>query len=116
MSSVDLRRAKQKAQRVRWQTLIEDAVRSGRGPTEFCRSRGLDVSHYYYWRRVLARKDQEELAPGRFALVDQDVTLHDTGEAPALELVTADGWRLQIRPGVDKETLRLVIDALRPNP
>lgn len=104
MGSIDLRLVSQEAQRVRWQTLIADAVRSGRGPIEFCRSRGLDASHYYYWRRVLAPQDQEEHAPGKLVLLDRDLSLQAGGENQALELVTADGWRLHIRPGVDKET------------
>ena len=64
---------------------------------------------------MLAREDQEERAPGQFVLLVQDLSLYAGEEDPALDLETAEGWRLQIRPGVDQETLRLVIDALRPN-
>lgn len=114
MSSVELRRAKQKARCSRWRAFIEESRRSGQGPTEFCRARGLDVAQFYYWRRVLAREDQEEHTPGQFVLLGQDISLHAGDEDSALELETADGWHLRIRPGVDKETLRLVIDVLRP--
>nr|WP_321472885.1 hypothetical protein [uncultured Paludibaculum sp.] len=94
--------------------MIEESRRSGQGPTEFCRARGLDVAQFYYWRRVLAREDQEEHTTGQFVLLGQDISLHAGDEDSALELETADGWHLRIRPGVDKETLRLVIDVLRP--
>lgn len=114
MSSVDLRRARQGVQRSRWRCLIEEFRRSGQGPTEFCRARGLDVAQFHYWRRVLAREDQEEHTPGQFVLLGRDISLKAGDEDPALELETADGWHLRIRPGADKETLRLVIDALRP--
>lgn len=115
MSSIAPRGAKQKARCSRWRAFIEEFRRSGQAPTEFCRARGLDVAQFYYWSRVLAHEDQEEQTPGQFVLVGQDISLHAGDEDPVLELETTDGWFLRIRPGVDKETLRLVLDALRPN-
>lgn len=67
MSRVEIRRAQQKAQRVHWRTLIDEAQTSDRGPTEFCRARGLYVAHFYYWRRALALEGQEQKIEGRFA-------------------------------------------------
>lgn len=116
MSSVDLRRARQRAERARWRTLVAEAQSSGRGPTEFCRLRGLNVSQYYYWRRVLSLETHEQSYDGRFALVGHDVVVQGCRDEPALEVEMDDGWRLHIRPGADEATLRLVIDALRRKP
>ena len=52
-------------------------------------------------------------AAARFALVDRGAARQGLREA-ALELVLATGERLRISAGVDRDTLRTVLEALRP--
>jgi hypothetical protein len=49
----------------------------------------------------------------RFALVERSARRQERTAEAALELLLATGERLRIGPGVDKTTLRTVLDALR---
>jgi len=111
MTHQELKATESAARRERWRGLIEEARKSGHGPTRFCRERGIDADQFYYWRRTLAL--EEETTPGHFALVGRDVALQPSLDDERLELETDDGWRLRIPRGVDEPTLRVVIGALR---
>jgi transposase-like protein len=105
--------------RGQWQTLIAEAVRSGRSIRAFCRERGVTEGQFYAWRRRLngkvqgaAQRRAEGAVPAAtFALVQEP----GANPAPAgVELVWADGRRLRIGPGVDAATLRTVLAVLEP--
>jgi hypothetical protein len=71
----------------------------------------------YMWRESLAGgvRKQKKAEPVRFALVDSGERSKATGEPSAakLELLMPSGERLRLERGVDAETLRLVLEALR---
>lgn len=71
--------------------MIEEFRRSGQVRTEFCRARGLDVTRFYYWSRVLAQGDQANQAPGQFVLLNRAVSPPDGEAGAAVEVVAADG-------------------------
>ncbi len=103
-----------------WQKTIREAVRSGMSIGEFCRKRRLRESQFYWWRRELkVRREEQTRRPQggqvgarSFALVSEEAGATDAG----MELVLGDGRHLRIRQGVKEETLRAVLAALEPQP
>lgn len=69
------------------------------------------------WRARLRGKagQQKKAEPVRFALVERGTRDQATRETPvaSLELLLPSGERLRIQRGVDGETLRTVLEALR---
>ena len=69
----------------------------------FCQQRRTSEYSFYHWRKRL-----REQLPMKFALVES------SRSAPAaVEVILASGERLQIAPGVEAATLRLVLSVLR---
>jgi hypothetical protein len=104
-----------------WQKVIGEAARSGVSIREFCRSRKLKESQFYWWQRVLKQRREERTrhqkcknkGRGRdgqvsFALVSEDGSAMEAG----IELVLGHGLRVRISKGVDAETLRTVLSAV----
>lgn len=103
-----------------WQQVIGEAARSGLSISEFCRQRKLRENQFYWWRRKLKDRQQEQTLRRRgkpkgksgnqktFALVSDNPGDLDAG----IELVLSDGRRIRISRGVDEETLRTVLTAV----
>ena len=89
-----------------WQELIAQQEQSGLGVHAFCVQHGVTEASFYGWRKQLRGG-----SPVGFALVEA------AGGGPkspmAVELVLATGERLQILPGADPATLRMVLGVLR---
>jgi len=109
--------------RAHWQDVVAAGKASNLSVREFCRQRGIQPSHFYYWRQRFAGETAAAMQPSarrkpesRFALVRAEpaptaaAATHDG----AVELILESGWRLHIRPGVDAATLRTVLSALAP--
>ncbi|MGA7235011.1 MAG: transposase [Bryobacteraceae bacterium] len=92
--------------RDQWRERIAEHARSGLSIKQFCKDRGIAEHCFYAWRKRL-----RETEPVRFALVDRT----RTQQAPEwnLELLLVTGERLRIGAGVDRATLRTVMEALR---
>jgi hypothetical protein len=75
---------------------------------QFCKERGLTEYSFYAWRKRLQKKE-----PVHFALVDRRAARQESATEAALELVLTTGERLRIGVGVDLDTLRTVLEALR---
>jgi transposase-like protein len=88
-----------------WRKLISQHLQSDLSVKAFCQKHAVCEQSFYSWRKRLS-EDQ----PARFALVEASGAASRT---PFLELVLADGERLQIAPGVDAATLRTVLALLR---
>jgi hypothetical protein len=100
-----------------WTAVISEQENSGQSVRRFCRERSVGEHSFYMWRARLrggARK-QKKAEPVRFALAEPGERSKATRETPAgsLELLLPNGERLPIERGVDTETLRLVLEALR---
>jgi transposase len=90
-----------------WRTRISAQERSGISVKQFCKQQGVTEQCFYYWRKRL-----QTTTSMRFALVEAEPR-RGTAEHAALELVLMTGERLRISAGVDAETLRQVLEALR---
>jgi hypothetical protein len=91
-----------------WAERIAAQACSGVSVKQFCKQQGLTECSFYAWRKRL-----QEKGPVRFALVERSARRQERTAEAALELLLATGERLRIGPGVDKTTLRTVLDALR---
>jgi hypothetical protein len=101
-----------------WIGVISEQENSGQSVRRFCRERSVGEHSFYMWRARLRgkRREQKKAAePVRFALVEPGERSKATRETPAgsLELQMPNGERLRIERGVDAETLRTVLEALR---
>ena len=86
-----------------WRQLIAAQQQSGMSVRAFCQQRRTSEYSFYHWRKRFA-----EQLPMKFALVES------SRSAPAaVEVILASGERLQIAPGVEAATLRLVLSVLR---
>lgn len=108
-----------------WRGHLTAQVRSGLSASAYCRFRGLSAPSFYYWKRKLA----PESGQGQGGMGREKAGLPGTdggggpifaevrvaglfAEAPALEVVLANGLRVVVRPGFDGETLARVVQAL----
>jgi transposase-like protein len=88
-----------------WRGLISRQEQSGMTVQAFCAQQGVTEASFYNWRKQL-----RESAAISFALVAP----RNGEERPApVELVLATGERMQIAPGTDAATLRMVLAVLR---
>ena len=71
----------------------------------FCAERSLTEASFYHWRKQLRNN-----APVSFALVE-----HNRGNKPSMpvEVTLASGDHVQVAPGTDAATLRMVLAVLR---
>jgi putative transposase len=89
-----------------WSKLIAEQEATGQTVRPFCRERGIGEHSFYQWRKRL-----RENRAMRFARLETKAA--SVGIAPALELLLSSGERLRIGQGVDPETLRMVLEAVR---
>jgi hypothetical protein len=89
-----------------WRELVSQQEQSGLSVHAFCKQRDVTEASFYNWRKQLRNNNSVG-----FALVDAS----GKGCKPKspVELVLATGDRVQIAPGVDAATLRLVLGVLR---
>ena len=98
-----------------WTAIISEQENSGQNVRKFCRERSVGEHSFYMWRQRLrgGKEKRKKEKPVRFALVDRgEASLAELSGA-SLELLLPSGERLRIERGVDAETLRLVLEALR---
>jgi transposase-like protein len=92
-----------------WRERITEQQSSGLSVKQYCNERGLSSWAFYKWRKQL-----QEAGPVRFALVERRKPPREQNAAEAdLEVVFASGERLRVRSGIDRATLRTVVEALR---
>jgi transposase-like protein len=101
-------RDKQGGRREFWTALIGKQKRSGQSVRTFCQEQGVSQPSFYYWRQQLGG---ERRGPVQFALVETGGSASRTDRGVELEL--AGGVRLQVQPGADAATLRMVLAVLR---
>jgi transposase-like protein len=96
---------KRRTRREYWRELIAQQEKSGTAVQAFCAQQGVTEASFYSWRKQL-----RATAAVSFALVAP----HDNGPRPAtIELVLTGGERIQVAPGADAATLKMVLAVLR---
>src|SRR5437868_5350753 len=97
---------KNRPRREYWREVISEHDRSGLTVHAFCIQRGLTEASFYNWRKQLRGN-----APLSFALVER--TDSRNGRNAPVEVMLASGERVQVAPGTDAATLRMVLAVLR---
>jgi transposase-like protein len=97
---------KHRPRREYWQELVAQQEQSGLSVHAFCEQRGVTEASFYGWRKQLRGG-----SPVGFALVE--ATGSGLRSKAPVELVLATGERVQISPGADAATLRMVLGVLR---
>jgi hypothetical protein len=92
--------------RDQWLKRMRAWERSGQTRAAFCRSRGLNVHTFDYWRRAL-RRASTALVP---VVVAQEAA-HPAADA-VIEVMLADGIRLRVPPGSEAQ-VGAIVSALR---
>ena len=72
----------------------------------FCKQHRTSEYSFYHWRKRLA-----EQLPMKFALVETNRAAPTA--VAAVEVILVSGERLRIAPGINSDTLRLVLSVLR---
>jgi hypothetical protein len=92
-----------------WQQHIEGWQQSGLNQAAYCRQNNLDRHQWTYWKKRLARTDAGvSFVPIKFA--------HNLPVAipkPAINLVTVNGYKIEVSAGFDAVTLRLLISVVQ---
>jgi hypothetical protein len=94
--------------RQQWAKRMQAWERSGQPRAAFCRSRGLNLHTFDYWRRVLR-------APST-ALVPVVVTARRAEAVampPVVEVVLPDGIRVRVPTGFEAAQVATLVSALR---
>jgi hypothetical protein len=103
--------------RVFWQSHIDAYVTEGRSQVAYCRSHGLALATFQYWKRRLSR---EGAKPGRLRLVALDTSILETprgesvrhrDEGPAIQ-IRCGRFSVVVLSGTDGESLRTVLTIL----
>lgn len=103
------------ARREKWRSMIRGAEASGLSLRAYCKQHEVDLSQFYYWRRVLqaeGRQGEQKASQGAFVLVQAAGPSEGAGETPVLELLLDRGWRLRIPRGVDEALLAATLRLL----
>ena len=95
---------KRQTRREYWRELIAQQEKSGTTVQAFCAQQGVTEASFYGWRKQL-----RATAAVSFALVAP----HDGHRPATIELVLTGGERIQVAPGADAATLKMVLAALR---
>ena len=90
--------------RAQWTKWMRTWERSGQTRTAFCRSRGLNLPTFDYWRRVL-RATSTELVPV--------VVAGSSQVTPAIEVVLPDGICVRVPAGCDVAQVGALVSVLR---
>jgi len=107
------------ARREKWRGIVGGAEASGLSLRAYCKQQEVDLSQFYYWRRVLrteGRHPEQKASPGAFVLVrapgQSEAPSQATDQIPVLELLLERGWRLRIPRGVDETLLAATLRLL----
>lgn len=100
-----------------WQDHNERYLRSSLKQRDYCEQQGLPLSTFQWWRRRLALNCQNS-ADNSVELVALNAMLHSPApQEPTIRLVVGGGhYRLEIRDGVQEQTLRAVLNAIEARP
>ena len=92
----------------KWRELIDRQSKSGDSIQAFCRSRELNESSFYYWRKKIELRERDAKGTSLAPVVVIDEM---QGESP-IEIVLADGTKVRVGAKSTREQFAMVIDVL----
>ena len=108
------RRNRERPKELFWRKALERQRASGQTQRQFCESEHLNEGTFSWWRREIAKLDREKGTTQAFV----PVFTGEAGNAPrqgsgAVAEIDLDKRVLRIFSGVDADTLRSILEALR---
>jgi hypothetical protein len=104
-----------------WRGVVKRQARSGLSVLGFCAEQDISEASFYGWRKKLARRDQEKVAPSsRPSKIESADSANGQAFIPlavadsehALEVIHPLGYRVRITGEVNARSLKQVLDAL----
>jgi hypothetical protein len=110
-----------------WRQHIERQRISGLTVRAFCSLHSLKATSFFYWKKEIARRDREAISPSAAAsstapiapafvsvsIVDPPVQRHTNDNGTPIDIRLADGQRVRVRSGCDRQLLADVLAMLR---
>lgn len=112
MTSTEL---KHQANLQRWSQAIQDCRASGLTVKAWCKTQGITATTYYRWERAVLSKMQtptEKTRTVSFAELSAPAQVQRT-VAQSVATVRYNDMSLEIYPGMDADTLRQILAAIR---
>ena len=99
------------ARREHWARIVEQVEASGLSIRQFCEQHSVDEGQFYHWRHRLELEGVRGKTAG--PAQPESVLVQTPGavaraDAPELELILEQPWRLRIRRGVDEAALQIL--------
>lgn len=100
--------------KVYWQNIIREWEKSGMSQAAFCRTRNITHSNFFVWRKRLAAESTAPLSAvfAPVTIKQEDIMLSKPTASMPVRLVLKNNVRLEIASGIDKATLKVVLDVL----
>jgi transposase len=96
-----------------WRRRFREQQASGQSVREYCVERNLTESNFYYWRKTIAERDRQKTAKSKPAFVPVAVVQSPASpDSSPIDIHLANGRRLRVRPGCDREFLLAILAAL----
>ena len=104
----------------RWRRIVREHARSGLGVRDFCRKSRLPESAFYFWRRELLRRQEQEqehreaiVSPPKPTFVAVRVNEHTaSANGGRIEIELSGGRRVHVIAPVDRQALADVLLAV----
>jgi hypothetical protein len=108
-----------------WRRHLAQQRSSGLTVRAFCSLHNLQETSFFYWKKEIARRDREAVSASTatpatapptpafvpVSIIDAPVHRHET----PIDIRLADGQRVRVRSGCDRELLADVLALLRPS-
>ena len=91
-----------------WQAHVKGWEQSGISQAEYCRSKGLSLRNFGYWKKKFFRKSPVTFVPVAVKATPLPASL----SGPSLKLLTRTGFGIEIGDGFKPETLKRLLDTL----
>jgi len=91
-----------------WQAHVKGWEQSGVSQSEYCRSKGLSLRNFGYWKKKFFRRFPVAFVPVAVKTSHFPVGL----SGPSLKLLTRTGFGIEIGDGFKQETLKRLLDTL----
>jgi hypothetical protein len=99
-----------------WRQHFERQRRSGRTVADYCHDQDLAEAAFYAWRRIVAARDEESELSGP-AFVPVTVVQPTPAFPPSpIDIHLAQGRRVRVRSGCDRDLLAAVLALLEERP
>ena len=105
-----------------WRRHLEQRRSSGLTVRAYCRAHGLAETAFHYWQRTIADRDRQAARSAApvpafvpVTVVDGPVAVPERAGA-AIDIRLADGHRVRVRSGCDRELLAAALAALGARP